>query len=224
MSPKASDPRLAAAQRLLPQHIHLVPDLWRTSPDHPTAAFSDPFAPARLVAARCACLPAALLDWWVSLPTGHVLITAHTSGYTIGLLPDEPRPLRHVAQISRHDIVSPVLFVWLATLLDHHLGTGGAAARPWLSDGGGINARWREVGQRIRQLAGLGYGGSVESPTDPNVYFAQGVATYLENRHSLNVQDPKLERLLHTTLMDEDFCRRALPLPLRPAHPPGSPA
>lgn len=210
MLPKVTDPRLAAAQRLLPHHIHLVPDLWRAVPNHPAEYFPDPFAPARLVAARCACLPAALLDWWVSLPTGHVLITAQTNSYTVGQLVDEPRQLQNVACISLHDLIGPSLFFWLAMLLDHHLGTGGAAEGPWLSDGGGFNARWLEVGQRVHQLAGLGYGSSVESQTDPHVYFAEGVATYLNDRHALNVQDPKLERLLHTTLMDEDFCRRAL--------------
>jgi hypothetical protein len=102
------------------------------------------------------------------------------------------------------------LFHWLAMLLDHHLGTDGAAVGPWLSDGGGFNARWLEVGQRVHQLASLGYGFSAESQADAHVYFAEGVATYLDNRRVLNVQDPKLERLLHTTLMDEDFCRRAL--------------
>lgn len=210
MPSKATDPRLAAAQRLLPHHIHLMPDLWRAVPNHPAEYFSDPFAPARLVAARCACLPAALLDWWVSLPTGHVLITAQANSYTVGQVVDEPRQLQHVVCISLHDLIGPPLFFWLAMLLDHHLGTAGAAAGPWLSDGSGFNARWLEVGQRVHQLAGLGYGLSVESQTDAHVYFAEGVATYLNDRHALNVQDPKLERLLHTTLMDEDFCRRAL--------------
>jgi hypothetical protein len=210
MPSKVTDPRLAAAQRLLPHHIHLTPDLWRAVPNHPAEHFSDPFAPARLVAARCACLPAALLDWWVSLPSGHILITAQTNSYTIGQLVDEPRQLRHVVCISLHAIIGPSLFHWLAMLLDHHLGTDGAAVGPWLSDGGGFNARWLEVGQRVHQLASLGYGFSAESQADAHVYFAEGVATYLDNRRVLNVQDPKLERLLHTTLMDEDFCRRAL--------------
>lgn len=210
MPPKAKDPRLAAAQRLLPHHIHLVPDLWHAAPRNLGEYFPDPFAPARLVAARCACLPAALLDWWVNLPTGHVLITANTSDYTVGLLVDEPRHLRHVAQVSLQDIISFPLFFWLASLLDHHLGTGGAGMGPWLSDGGGFNAHWLDVGQRIHQLAGLGYGFSQEAETDPHIYFAEGVVQYLDNRRRLNVHDPKLERLLHTTIMDEDFCRRAL--------------
>lgn len=209
MPSKAQDPQLAAAQRLLPHHIHLTPDLWHASSTS-SHAFSDPFAPALRVAVRCARLPVALLDWWESLPTGHVLVTAQTSGYTVGRLSEEPRQLQHVAQVSLPDLGGPALFFWLAVLLDHHLGTAGAAAGSWLSDGGGFNAQWLEVGLRIQQLAGLGYGSSIAARTDPHVYFAEGVAQYLENRQALNVQDPKLERLLHTTLMDEDFCRRAL--------------
>ncbi len=211
MSPKAQDPRLAAAQRLLPHHIHLVPDLWHAVPAHLTSHFPDPFAPARLVAAGCARLPASLLDWWVSLPTGHVLVTAQTSQYTVGLLADETRPLQHVAQVNLQDILGPALFFWVATLLDHHLGTGGVTAGRWLSDGGGFNAHWLDIGQRIHQLAGLGYGLSLEAETNPHTYFAEGVAQYVDDRRRLNVHDPKLERLLHTSLMDEDFCRHALP-------------
>ncbi len=210
MTAHAKDPRLAAAQRLLPHHIHLVPDLWHTAPAAAREYFPDPFAPARLVAARCARLPAALLDWWVGLPTGHVLITAQTSRYTVGQLADEPRPLCHVAQVSLSDTRTPALFLWLGQLLDHHLGTGGASTGGWLSDGGGIGPRWQAVGQRIQQLAGLGYGFSAAARADPHVYFAEGLAAYLHDRQALNVQDPKLARLLHSTLMDEGFCRRAL--------------
>lgn len=210
MPSTAKDPRLAAAQRLLPHHIHLMPDLWRAVPSHAAEYFPDPFAPARLVAARCARLPAALLDWWSSLPSGHVLVTAQTSSYTVGLLPDEPRQLRHVACVSLTDIVGPALFFWIAILLDHHLGTGGANVGPWLSDGGGFNRHWLDTGQRVHQLAGLGYGLSPEAKADPHFYFAEGVATVLYDRRTLTVQDPKLTRLLDTTLLDEDFCRRAL--------------
>ncbi len=204
------DLRLTAARHLLPHHIHLVPDLWRTAPARATGAFPDAFAPAKLVAARCARLPAALLDWWCELPSGHILVTADTSGYTVGELPDEPRRMQHVVQVSLHDVIRPALFFWLAFLLDHHLGTGGAAAGPWLSDGGGFNARWQEVGQRIQQLADLGYGASADAINDPHTYFAEGLVTYLEDRRTLNLRDPKLARLLRTTLLDEDFCRRAL--------------
>ncbi|MFZ2520411.1 MAG: hypothetical protein WA089_17065, partial [Anaerolineae bacterium] len=69
---------------------------------------------------------------------------------------------------------------------------------------------WQAVGQRIASLARLGYDPQPAASGDPHAYLAAGLALFIADRAALNVQDPKLERLLATTLLHEGFCRRAL--------------
>ena len=95
--------------------------------------------------------------------------------------------------------------VLVGYMLDHLLGCGGAADGAWLSDGGGIRPRWREVGGRLRELASLGYSVSESGAHGTHAYFAEGLAAYCHDRRQLNVADPLLERLLHGTVMSEAF-------------------
>ena len=62
----------------------------------------------------------------------------------------------------------------------------------------------------FKLLAQLGYNPRLAaSGGDPHAYLAAGLALFITDRAALNVQDPKLERLLATTLLHAGFCRRA---------------
>lgn len=206
-----------ALRQLLHEHIHLAPTAWTQAAAPVRARFSSPFEPAQRLAQALARLPAPLLEWWAALPGGHLLIGAQGSYRSdpIFLRPDDPHPRAGVAQIALADLSNPAgglgdAWFWVAHLLDHHLGCLGAANGAWLSDGAGITPRWQEVGQRIAGLAQLGYNPRLAaSGGDPHAYLAAGLALFITDRAALNVQDPKLERLLATTLLHAGFCRRA---------------
>ena len=201
-------------RQLLHEHIHLTPAAWARAPASLRDRFSSPFEPAQRLAQTLERLPPPLLAWWAGLPDGHILI-GEQGAYTAGRLPDDPHGRVNVAQIALSDLVGPAgsagdAWFWISHLLDHHLGCLGAAEGAWLSDGGGINRRWQEAGQRLAALARLGYSPHPDAAAHPRVYLAAGLSLFLTDRAALNVQDPQLERLLATTLLHQGFCRRAL--------------
>ncbi len=57
----------------------------------------------------------------------------------------------------------------------------------------------------IATLFALGYGFDAEACRDVRSYFARSLALYLHDRHTLNVADPRMERLLRTTLFADAF-------------------
>ncbi len=201
-------------RQLLHEHIHLAPAAWTQAPAPVRASFSSPFEPAQRLAHELERLPPSLLTWWAALPDAHILL-GDQRGYSRGRLPDDPHGRANVVQIALADLANPAeglghAWFWIAHLLDHHLGCLDTAEGPWLSDGAGFSPRWQEVGQRIAALARLGYSAQPEAAANPHAYLAAGVALFIADRAALNVQDPKLERLLATTLLHEGFCRRAL--------------
>jgi len=201
-------------RQLLHEHIHLAPAAWTQAPASVRDSFNSPFEPAQRLAGGLQRLPPSLLTWWAALPHAHILI-GDQRGYTPGRLPNDPHDRANVAQIALTDLANPAgdlgdVWFWVAHLLDHHLGCLGAADGAWLSDGAGFTLRWQEVGQRIAALARLGYSPQHDAAANPHTYLAAGVALFIADRAALNVQDPKLERLLATTLLHEGFCRRAL--------------
>lgn len=201
-------------RQLLHAHIHLAPTAWTQAPASVRASFRSPFEPAQHLAQTLGRLPPSLLAWWAELPSGHILI-GDQHGYTPGHLSDDSPDRVNVAQIALADLANPAgglgdAWFWIAHLLDHHLGCLGAADGAWLSDGGGSTPRWQAVGQRIASLAPLGYSAQPDAVSNPHAYLAAGLALFLADRAALNVQDPRLERLLATTLLHEGFCRRAL--------------
>lgn len=201
-------------RQLLHAHIHLAPAAWTQAPASVRGSFNSPFEPAQRLAAGLERLPPSLLTWWAALPHAHILI-GDQRGYMPGRLPDDPHDRANVVQIALADLANAAGslgdgWFWIAHLLDHHLGCLGQADGAWLSDGAGFSPRWQEVGRPIAALARLGYSPQPDAAANPHVYLAAGVALFIADRPTLNVQDPKLERLLATTMLHEGFCRRAL--------------
>ena len=204
---------LSDAQRLLVQRkFHVADGVYAQSGRGVQARFSSGWGAALAAARLLGALPETAIRWWTEQPGGHLLLTAGGDAYKISLSV-EGEALHGVAALPIGWLVEDEARALAAALrpLDHLLGCGGAADAPWLSDGGGISPRWQRIGAQIAQLFALGYGASEASRQDPHVYLAEGLALALTDRQALNVNDPKLERLLVASLLSEGFWRRNSP-------------
>lgn len=157
-------------------------------------------------------LPGGLLGWWATHPRGHVVVTGEARGYVPGPQEAGAYALHGVAWLSAGDLLADSLrpLDAIVQLLDHLLGSDGEADGQWLSEGGGINMRWREVGKRLTELFALGYGPTDQVRADPHAYFAWGFALSLRDARALNTTDPRMERLLRTTVLSDTFWCSAL--------------
>lgn len=200
---------LSQAQRLLLQHkIHVAPNAYAASPKPVQIQFSSGWSAAIEAAQLLGALPEDALLWWAEQPRGHLLLTGAASGYVDGAVIGEAE-VEGVAQIPLEWLTGDVGVALTALLrpLDHLLGCGGAAEGVWLSQGGGVTPRWQRIGAQIARLFALGYGESEQSRRDHRVYLAEGLALALTDRHRLNCNDPKLERLLADSFLSPGFWR-----------------
>jgi hypothetical protein len=154
-------------------------------------------------------LPTGLVSVWLNQPNGHVVITHLPSRYEPGEQLLKRQLLRNVAYVGMSDLAQDSLeaLVPVGHLLDHLLGSGGAADGPWLSEGGGVNAALRELAEEVVELFPLGYGFDEAACRDARSYFARCFALYFHNRRALNVADPLMEKLMRTSLLSETFWR-----------------
>jgi len=207
MTGERSDRQSAALRALARAKLHLVPGALARVPTGIGERFASPWTSVSLLQLQLGPFPAGLLEFWAAHERGHVLIDSLDRGYVPGPQPWGRRVLDGVACMALPDLATgsrrPLVLV--GNLLDHLLGCGGAADGAWLSDGGGITPRWREVGGRLTELASLGYSLSESDAHDACTYFAEGLAAYCHDRRRLNVADPLLERLLRRSVMSEPF-------------------
>jgi hypothetical protein len=202
--PETHDRLLRALKR---ERLHVERHALAESPPAVQRRFAHAWAPVDLLGERLVPWPGGLLAFWLAAPAGHIVLTAGPSTYVPGPVPLRAqawhdRELQAVARISLADLLDDprATLGILAHLVDHLLGSQGAAGAPWLSDGAGATPPLQAVGERFAALARLGYG-----PTEPHAYFAWAFGGYWLDRRALNVADPNVERLLRTTLADEAF-------------------
>jgi hypothetical protein len=200
--PENHEKLLRALER---ERLHIERRALAQSPPAVRRRFAHAWAPVELLGERLAPWPEGLLAFWLAAPAGHVILAAGPSTYLPGpaRLPGHDRELQAVARISLADLLDDprATLETLAHLVDHLLGSQGAAGAPWLSDGAGATPPLQAVGERIAALARLGYGPT----TEPHAYFAWAFGGYWLDHRALNVADPNVERLLRTTLADEAF-------------------
>lgn len=198
--------RDAALRALTQAKLHLEPGALARVPTSVSERFDNPWAPMKALQRRLRPFPVGLLRFWAAQERGHVLIGRRDRGYVPGPQRCGKRTLDGVAYVALADLAAandrPLVLIGL--LLDHLLGCRGGEGA-WLSEGGGITPRWREVGRQVHELFELGYGQSEAAQHDPHIYFAEGLAAYCRDRRALNVADPLLERLLRRTIMNEAF-------------------
>ncbi len=193
--------RNAALRALLSDKLHAFPGAHAHSPGTLLKALLRQLNP----------LPTGLLRWWAAHPRGHVVIVSEGRGYVPGPQTAGVYALDGVAWVGAEAVLTkePGPLEAIAHLLDHLLGCNGEVEGPWLSEGGGVSPPWREVGARLHSLFTLGYGATKEAQTNPRAYFAWGFVLNLRDPGALNAADPRLQRLLRTTLLSEGFWRFA---------------
>lgn len=194
---------------LLRDKIHVRPETLARLPTAEAARLRSPLDLARKLLQPLQRAPLAMLDWWRLHPRGHVVIGPTEISYLPGPQTVGRRTLDCVAWVpareilARDDLAGP-----LASLFDHLLGSDGEPSGMWLSDGGGRNAAWLALGERVQRQFALGYAPEAVA-RDPHSYLAWGMRTFLAWRPDLNVADPGLERLLATSMFDPAFWQRA---------------
>jgi len=201
----------AALLRLLQERkLHVRKHALARVAAHIASQFAHPWAPIGHLIRYFALFPDPLLSFWADHPAGHVVITARESRYEPGSVQEGRRVLDGVAFVSLYSLAGegehPLIYV--AHLFDHLLGCDGIQEGTWLSEGGGYLPAWKEVGRRLYRQFSLGYAGTEAARADPRRYFAEGLVAYWRDRPGLRVQDPGLEAILRTTLMDAAFWRR----------------
>lgn len=203
MSSEAERP----AQTWLHARARLMPDLLAQSPPWVRGTFDHSWAPMRALARQLHYLPPQVWPLLLHWESGYVAICAGDSHYAPGPAVIRHQHVTNVAFVSVEDLAldNARPLHALGHLLDHHLGCGGDVNGPWLSDGGGISARWREAGQRLAALFALGYGVDAVAQSNVRDYFAQSLALYGRDRQRLNVADPQIYKWLRSTLWDETF-------------------
>jgi len=202
--------QLSIGQRLLlQQKIHVAAGAYAQVGRGVQTHFSSGWSAAIGVAHLLGGLPEAAIRWWAAQPNGHLLLTAGDNAYANSALVDG-EILYAVVAVPIDWLVEDETRALAAALcpLDHLLGCGGGD-EGWLSDGSGITPRWRRVGEQIAHLFSLGYGSNDASRRDPHVYLADGLALAMTDRQALNVNDPKLERLLAASLLSTGFWHNA---------------
>lgn len=215
VSPSVSSIVLSNGQRrLLQQKIHVAPGAYASSGLDVRARFASGWSAAIETARLLGGLPESALLWWAKQPNGHLLLTPADDSYAAVLSTDvlsvDGETWEGVAGLPLAWLLDDESARSLAAILrplDHLLGCGGVAEGRWLSGGGGISPRWQHIGAQIAALFPLGYGASEASRQDPHRYLAEGLALALTDRQQLNVNDPKLERLLLASILSDRFWR-----------------
>ena len=184
-----------------------MPNLLAQSPAWVRGTFDHSWAPVQALAQQLHYLPPQVWPRLLHWESGHVAVCAGASHYAPGPAVIRHQHVTNVAFVSVEDLAlgneRPVHV--LGHLLDHHLGCGGDVNGPWLSDGGGTSARWREAGQHLADLFVLGYGVDAVAQSNVRDYFAQSLALYGHDRQRLNVADPQIYKWLRGTLWNETF-------------------
>jgi hypothetical protein len=201
---------LSPGQRALLAHkVHIRPGALARSTGDVQQRLISVWQAATTLVAQLSGLPEESFRWWAEQPAGHILLTEEDHGYETGLLHVGEQQLHAVVLIPLSQILyfpqkaaSRALFP-----LDHLLGCAGLSAGSWLSEGGGVDQRWQRIGTQLVHLYELGYGLSDEGRHEPRSYLAEGIVAALHNRRQLNTADPKLDRLLHGSLLSSAFWR-----------------
>lgn len=201
----------ASVQAWVRTRARLAPELLSRAAPWVRGVFAHNWAPMQALARQFDCLPPTLWGFLLGLETGYLCLHNGGSCYRPG-----PATLRHqrvqnVAYVSVEDLAEEnerPLHV-LGHLIDHHLGCGGTEGGMWLSDGGGLEPRWREAGQRLPGLFALGYGADEVAERDVRSYFAQSLALRCRDARSLNMVDPQIDRWFRSTLWDHSFWQRS---------------
>ena len=188
----------ASPSRLV-QRVHISPDALARSPGNVAEHFdavSDALA-ATLTLLRP--LPGGLIDRWLAKPGGHIIIDARKHEFVAGESLFRGRALPNVAWVRLALLVEdPISYLtpvgWLiARILD------------WGQPNARADQRWRDFERGVQSGFAAGYGRSDAARADVNAYLAEGIAWHLADPRGLNMENPRLHKLLRATVFSEAF-------------------
>lgn len=183
--------------------IHILPDTLAHSPTSVIAAFP---LPTRLLAATqqmLAPLPAPLVEAWLRDESGHIVIGAATHAFIPGPSTVFQRQLEDVAWVQASRLVEDTAgFLVPAGRLIHSL-----ILNRWRLPRQPSPAVWEQFWAGLTSCHRAGYAASQEALDDVDLYLAEGIARWLADRRGLNLEDPRLEKLLAAAFFNADFYR-----------------
>ncbi len=146
-------------------------------------------------------LPQALLSRWLQTEDGHVIINAHRHDFTTEAAAFRGRSLSGVAWVNLQWLLQdPVLYLMpIGVLIAHKIGWG-KANQP-------KNQPWQDFVRGVLSGFEAGYGRHQAALRHPGYYLAEGIAWYLVDSRQLNIENPRLQKLLRRTLFSETWYR-----------------
>ncbi len=184
--------------------IHILPATLAQSPGSVSAALP---LPTRLMAATeglLAPLPAPLIDRWLAAESGHIVIDAYAHNFIAGPNQVHKRVLQDVAWVRASILVEDAAtFLIPAGQLILHL-----IRDRWRLEQQPAPAAWVQFWSGVLSCHRAGYAATPEARANAGLYLAEGIARWLVDRRSLNLEDPRLEKLLAATLFDAHFYRK----------------
>ena len=206
-------PKRQALRQLITEKVHVERQALRLSPPAVRQRYDHTWASVQHLEKVLHPCPEGLLRWWAESPRGHLILTHLPSRYEKGPQAVRKEMVENVAYICLSDLNRDpqIALRAVASLLDHLMGSHGATKGRWLSDGVGITPALEDVGQKVREYAALGYLEDIVEISDSREYFEVAFTMYLTSHKDLEVADPRIEKLLRTTILSESFWRRIAP-------------
>lgn len=181
--------------------LHILPDTVARSPGHIAEHFATPMAAFAATEHLLRPLPEPLRQRWLTAPEGHIVLNPTVHAFVAGPNHFRGRALTDVAWLTLRCLVDDTIsFLTPAGQLIHHLILDRyqlrrePASAVWVSFWGGLQSCHR-----------AGYASTQEAREDIDLYLAEGIARWLADRRGLNMQDPRLEKLLAATLFEATF-------------------
>jgi len=203
-------PKGQALRQLITEKMHVERQALRLSPAMVRRRYNHAWAAVQQLENVLRSCPEGLLRWWAESPRGHLILTHLPSRYAEGPQAVRGEMVENVAYICLNDLhrAPQIALRAVASLLDHLMGSYGAPKGRRLSAGTGVIPALEDVGQKVREYAALGYLEDVVEISDSQEYFEAAFSMYIANRRDLKVADPRIEKLLRTTILSEPFWRR----------------
>ena len=185
-----------SAHEALFARIHISPEALARSPGHVSERFATGVAAMQATLAYLRPLPPTLVQRWLAQERGHIVIDASQHRFEPGSCAFRGRWLEDVAWVKLALLVDdPIRFLTpVGALIAHLIGWGetpGRDAQPW-----------RDFVRGVQSGFEAGYGRSDAARCDVDAYLAEGIAWYLTDRRGLNVENPRLEKLLRATVFN----------------------
>lgn len=184
--------------------VHVSPDALARSPGHVGTRFATGMAAMRATQAYLRPLPDALVRLWLARDRGHIVIDAVRQGFRPGMSAFRGRRLEDVAWVRLTLLAEdPIAYLTpVGALIAHLIGWGESPEEK--------GQPWRDFARGVWSGFEAGYGRSDAARADVDAYLAEGIAWYLADRRGLNVENPRLEKLLRATLFNEAWSQNEI--------------